>query len=173
MKIPSAVLLDRANQAAADLHPADIAGLLARNGIELIAEKVETEATVVDLLDFDLKFGQGNLFSPPRPVKQEQIKADEKPDAAPEPKEKETAEKIAPVGLPQATLPASFKVSPPVAAPAAPAAAARAVAVEQLPTPDYTASELPKTEPVQSEVIHGASALARLAKIVARQKTGT
>jgi cyclic-di-GMP phosphodiesterase TipF (flagellum assembly factor) len=69
MKIAASVLLDRNFQAGADIHPADIAGLLSRNGIELIAEKVETEENVVDLLDFDLKFGQGNLFSPPRPVK--------------------------------------------------------------------------------------------------------
>lgn len=69
IKIGASVLLDRNFQAAADIHPADIAGLLSRNGVELIAEKVETEENVVDLLDFDLKFGQGNLFSPPRPVK--------------------------------------------------------------------------------------------------------
>jgi cyclic-di-GMP phosphodiesterase, flagellum assembly factor TipF len=69
LKIATSVLLDRNSQAAADIHPADIAGLLARNGIELIAEKVEAEETVVDLLDFDVKTGQGNLFSPPRPVK--------------------------------------------------------------------------------------------------------
>ena len=64
IKIGASVLLDRNSQAAADIHPADIAGLLSRNGVELIAEKIETEENVVDLLDFDLKFGQGNLFSP-------------------------------------------------------------------------------------------------------------
>ena len=71
MKIPASVLLGRTQQATSDIHPADISGLLSRNGIELIVEKVESEANVVDLLDFDVKFGQGNLFSPPRPVKQE------------------------------------------------------------------------------------------------------
>jgi cyclic-di-GMP phosphodiesterase, flagellum assembly factor TipF len=42
---------------------------LGRFGIDLIAETVEREGTVVDLLDFDVRFGQGSLFSPPRPVR--------------------------------------------------------------------------------------------------------
>jgi cyclic-di-GMP phosphodiesterase TipF (flagellum assembly factor) len=45
--------------------------LLARYGIELIAERIETETTVVDLLDLHVRFGQGFLFSPPRPVRAE------------------------------------------------------------------------------------------------------
>ncbi len=85
LKVAASVLLDRNFQAAADIHPADIAGLLARNGVDLIAEKIETEETVVDLLDFDLKFGQGNLFSPPRPVKPENGKAEGKEEALVEP----------------------------------------------------------------------------------------
>jgi len=85
LKVAASVLLDRNFQAAADIHPADMAGLLSRNGIELIAEKIETEETVVDLLDFDLKFGQGNLFSPPRPVKPENGKGADKDDGAVDP----------------------------------------------------------------------------------------
>ncbi|MFZ3311426.1 MAG: EAL domain-containing protein, partial [Xanthobacteraceae bacterium] len=34
---------------------------------------IETEATVVDLLDYDVRFGQGFLFSPPRPVRAEAL----------------------------------------------------------------------------------------------------
>ena len=33
--------------------------------------RIERETTVVDLLDFDVKLGQGNLFSPARPVRPE------------------------------------------------------------------------------------------------------
>ena len=54
-----------------DIHPADFSDLLGRYGIDLIAEKIESEATVVDLLDYDVRFGQGFLFSPPRPVRPE------------------------------------------------------------------------------------------------------
>ena len=39
-----------------------------RYGIDLIAERIESENTVVDLLDYDVRFGQGFLFSPPRPI---------------------------------------------------------------------------------------------------------
>ncbi|MFD2182084.1 EAL domain-containing protein [Rhodoplanes azumiensis] len=70
VKVPASLLLAR-HTATTDIHPADLSGLLGRYGIELIAEKIETEATVVDLLDYDLKYGQGFLFSPPRPVRPE------------------------------------------------------------------------------------------------------
>src|SRR5262249_43421138 len=40
---------------------------------DLIAERIETETTVVDLLDYDVRFGQGFLFSPPRPVRAEAL----------------------------------------------------------------------------------------------------
>jgi cyclic-di-GMP phosphodiesterase TipF (flagellum assembly factor) len=56
-----------------DIDPEDLADLLARSGVDLIAERVETEATVVDLLDYDVRFGQGFLFSPPRPVRAEAL----------------------------------------------------------------------------------------------------
>ena len=55
--------------AQSDIHPADLADLLARSGIDLIAERIESESMVVDLLDYDVRFGQGFLFSPPRPVR--------------------------------------------------------------------------------------------------------
>jgi cyclic-di-GMP phosphodiesterase, flagellum assembly factor TipF len=69
IKVPATLLLNRHGGGAADIHAADLTGLLARFGIELIAEMIESEGTVVDLLDFDVKLGQGNLFSPPRPVR--------------------------------------------------------------------------------------------------------
>jgi cyclic-di-GMP phosphodiesterase TipF (flagellum assembly factor) len=46
---------------------------LARSGIDLIAERIESETAVVDLLDYDVRFGQGFLFSPPRPVRAEAL----------------------------------------------------------------------------------------------------
>ncbi|MGZ3409102.1 MAG: EAL domain-containing protein [Xanthobacteraceae bacterium] len=73
LKIGAAVMLDRNQQASAKIHLADLSGLLSRFGIDLIAEKIEAEATVVDLFDFDVKFGQGNLFSPPRPIRPESM----------------------------------------------------------------------------------------------------
>jgi len=71
VKVPAEVLLNRTGSAATDIHPADFSGLLSRFGIELIGTMIETEALVVDLLDYDVKYGQGLLFSPPRPVRPE------------------------------------------------------------------------------------------------------
>jgi cyclic-di-GMP phosphodiesterase, flagellum assembly factor TipF len=68
VKVPAALLLNRVTPAS-DIHPADLSDLLGRFGIDLIAEKIEREGIVVDLLDFDVRFGQGTLFSPPRPVR--------------------------------------------------------------------------------------------------------
>ncbi len=72
IKAPAAVLLNRVS-ASANIHPADFSNLLGRFGIDLIAERIESEATVVDLLDYDVRFGQGFLFSPPRPVRAEAL----------------------------------------------------------------------------------------------------
>ena len=66
-------LLLNPKEAASDIHPADLSDLLGRFGIDLIAEKIESEAMVVDLLDYDVRFGQGFLFSPPRPVRAEAL----------------------------------------------------------------------------------------------------
>lgn len=67
IKVPAARLL----RSGGDIHPADLSDFLARYHIELIAERIETESAVVDLLDFDVRFGQGFLFSQPRAVRTE------------------------------------------------------------------------------------------------------
>jgi cyclic-di-GMP phosphodiesterase TipF (flagellum assembly factor) len=72
-KVPAKLLLNRAIAGQSDIHPADLADLLARSGIDLIAERIESENMVVDLLDHDVRFGQGFLFSPPRPVRAEAL----------------------------------------------------------------------------------------------------
>jgi cyclic-di-GMP phosphodiesterase TipF (flagellum assembly factor) len=75
VKAPAALLFNRVGVASTDIHPADFSDLLGRYGIDLIAERIESENTVVDLLDYDVRFGQGNLFSPPRPVRAEALQA--------------------------------------------------------------------------------------------------
>ncbi len=73
LKVPAKLLLNPAATAQSDIHPGDLADLLARSGVDLIAERIESESMVVDLLDFDVRFGQGFLFSPPRPVRLEAL----------------------------------------------------------------------------------------------------
>ncbi len=72
VKIQAALLLNKA-AAPSDIHAGDLSDLLGRFGISLVAERIETEAVVVDLLDYDVRFGQGFLFSPPRPVRAEAL----------------------------------------------------------------------------------------------------
>ncbi len=68
-KIEADRLLGRAPAVAGDIHPHDFADLLVRYGIELVADHIETEAQVLEILEFGIGFGQGFLFSPPRPVR--------------------------------------------------------------------------------------------------------
>lgn len=62
-----------AGREAGALRPEDIAGLFARYGIDLIAEKIENEGTVVEVLDLDIAYAQGHLFGAPRPVRDDVI----------------------------------------------------------------------------------------------------
>ncbi len=71
IKVPAALLLDQRQSSTSDIHPSDLSDLLGRFGIDLIAERIEGERAVVDLLDFDVRFGQGFLFAPPRPLRPE------------------------------------------------------------------------------------------------------
>src|SRR5277367_3503290 len=73
VKASAALLLNRVASATSNIHPADFSDLLGRFGIDLIAERIESESMVVDLLDYDVRFGQGFLFSPPRPVRAEAL----------------------------------------------------------------------------------------------------
>jgi cyclic-di-GMP phosphodiesterase TipF (flagellum assembly factor) len=52
-----------------DLNAADFADLTRRYGVEIIAEKVEAERQVVDILELNIAYGQGNLFGEPRAIR--------------------------------------------------------------------------------------------------------
>jgi cyclic-di-GMP phosphodiesterase TipF (flagellum assembly factor) len=80
LKVPAKLLLNRTTGAQSDIHAADLTDLLARAGIDLIAERIESESMVIDLLDYDVRFGQGFLFSPPRPVRAEALQAGGAPE---------------------------------------------------------------------------------------------
>ncbi len=53
-----------------DIHAADFAALSRRYGVELIAEKVEAEREVIDVLELDIAYGQGHLFGEPRAIRE-------------------------------------------------------------------------------------------------------
>jgi cyclic-di-GMP phosphodiesterase TipF (flagellum assembly factor) len=87
VKVPAPLLLSRTAAPQGDIHPQDFSDLLGRFGIDLIAEQIESEGAVVDLLDYDVRFGQGTLFSPPRPVRTEVLQGAQErpPERAPAP----------------------------------------------------------------------------------------
>jgi len=95
--VPGSLLL-KSNDVASDIHPADLSDLLGRFGIDLVAEKIESEGTVVDLLDCDVRFGQGFLFSPPRPVRAEALQSGATAEPMAEPTTEQPAELISAAG---------------------------------------------------------------------------
>jgi cyclic-di-GMP phosphodiesterase, flagellum assembly factor TipF len=82
IKVPATLLLDPKASSSSDIHPSDLSDLLGRFGIDLIAERIEGERAVVDLLDFDVRFGQGFLFAPPRPLRPEGTPASDSASAS-------------------------------------------------------------------------------------------
>ena len=54
---------------ARDVAPEDVPAIFTRYGIDLIAEKVEMEKSVIELLEFGIPYGQGHVFGAPRPIK--------------------------------------------------------------------------------------------------------
>jgi cyclic-di-GMP phosphodiesterase TipF (flagellum assembly factor) len=61
-----------------DIMANDYAALTRRYGVELIAEKVEAEREVIDILELDIAYGQGHLFGEPRAIK-EAVQAESSP----------------------------------------------------------------------------------------------
>ncbi|QGZ94469.1 EAL domain-containing protein [Terricaulis silvestris] len=53
-----------------EIAAADIAAVFQRYGIDMIAERIESEDTVLEVLDLDIPFGQGHLFGTPRAIKE-------------------------------------------------------------------------------------------------------
>jgi cyclic-di-GMP phosphodiesterase, flagellum assembly factor TipF len=82
LKVRSAMLTKGMDAAGAAVAAEDFKKLLERHGLNLIAERVEDEKTVVQLLDYAVDFAQGYLFGEPRAVRGDSAKQGEKPAAA-------------------------------------------------------------------------------------------
>jgi len=88
VKIAAKVLLDEMVErddrlvlkSLPDLAAEDFAALTRRFGVEVIAEKVESERQIVDILELDISLGQGHLFGEPRPIR-DQVLAEASPPA--------------------------------------------------------------------------------------------
>ncbi len=71
LKVDAAILLEGMEEAGSPIHAADFSHYLHRNGLELIVEKIEDEATLTRLHPYKIALGQGFLFSEPKPVRPE------------------------------------------------------------------------------------------------------
>lgn len=47
----------------------DVPAVFSRHGVTLIADRLEDEASVVEVLEFEIPYGQGHVFGSPRPIK--------------------------------------------------------------------------------------------------------
>ncbi len=56
-------------RALPDLAAEDFTALTRRYGVEVVVEKVENERQVVDILELNVRYGQGHLFGEPRAIK--------------------------------------------------------------------------------------------------------
>ena len=83
IKVRAETLVNGMAGAQAAVAAEDFKNLLLRHGLNLIAERVEDEKTVVQLLDYTVDFGQGYLFGEPRAVRDDSLKypADAEPAA--------------------------------------------------------------------------------------------
>ncbi len=77
LRMESARLLDlvSANDTLLGVAAADIVEMLERNHLHLIAENIEDEATIAELLDYDIGFAQGSAIAPPQPVRSDTFEA--------------------------------------------------------------------------------------------------
>ena len=80
LKVRAEMLTNGMSGANASVAAEDLKNLLSRHGINLIAERVETEKAVVQLLDYSVDFGQGYLFGEPRAVREDSFKDAAKPE---------------------------------------------------------------------------------------------
>ena len=83
LKVRSTTLMRGMPGAGAIVAAEDFKKLLTRHGLNLIAERVEDEKTVVQLLDYAVDYAQGYLFGEPRGVREESLKPVSALEAAP------------------------------------------------------------------------------------------
>jgi cyclic-di-GMP phosphodiesterase TipF (flagellum assembly factor) len=80
VKVRADTLIGGMTQAQAAVAAEDLKSLLARHGLNLIAERVETEKTVVQLLDYGVDFAQGYLFGEPKPLREDSLRTLDRPE---------------------------------------------------------------------------------------------
>jgi cyclic-di-GMP phosphodiesterase TipF (flagellum assembly factor) len=78
LKVHADMLTQGMSAANASVAAEDFKALLERYGLNLIAERIEDEKTVVQLLDYSVDYAQGYLFGEPRAVRDDTLRPPEK-----------------------------------------------------------------------------------------------
>lgn len=120
LKLPADLILRPDAGRGLDIEAGDLTAVLARAGIRLVAEQVEREEDVPDLIDLDVPLAQGFVFAPPRAVRSDVVAS----PAGPEPV-RATQAPADPVASPPAAPSPSASVLRPVPQPLSPAADAK------------------------------------------------
>ena len=79
VKVRADTLIGGMAHAQAAVAAEDLKSLLGRHGLNLIAERVESEKTVVQLLDYSVDFAQGYLFGEPKPLREDSLRSLDRP----------------------------------------------------------------------------------------------
>ena len=66
VKMDAETILTELNDPTAHISVADIKRVIDRRGMDLIVEKIESEPSLLQLLDLRIDYGQGYLFGEPR-----------------------------------------------------------------------------------------------------------
>ena len=68
VKVEASTILEEFNKpsGSVDIDIRDLKRTFERHGLDLIAEKIESEPMLLELLDFHIDFGQGYLFGEPK-----------------------------------------------------------------------------------------------------------
>jgi cyclic-di-GMP phosphodiesterase TipF (flagellum assembly factor) len=74
LKLRASTMMQGMSGAGAAVAAEDFKKLLSRHGLNLIAERVEDEKTVLQLLDYGVDYAQGYLFGEPRAVREDSAK---------------------------------------------------------------------------------------------------
>jgi cyclic-di-GMP phosphodiesterase TipF (flagellum assembly factor) len=85
VKLPADLMIAADHGRGLDIEVNDLSSVLRRAGIKLVAERVEREEIVPDLIDLDVPLAQGFVFAAPRAVRAEVLNAS--PQAEPQPVE--------------------------------------------------------------------------------------
>ncbi|MBI1186799.1 MAG: EAL domain-containing protein [Alphaproteobacteria bacterium] len=78
LKIPASMILEDVVRKGArprsnitrEIDAADVAAVCMRYGVDIIAERIESEDIVPEILELDIPYGQGHLFGAPRAIKE-------------------------------------------------------------------------------------------------------